>query len=75
MASKDTYLVVFKDGISEADQKKHAAEIEKAGGKVHKHFGDVLTGFSAQIPESYLKNLQGNDSIAYIEPDQEVRIQ
>ena len=29
----------------------------------------VLNGFAAEIPDSFLGNLQGNDLVDYIEPD------
>ncbi|GBE81188.1 Serine proteinase inhibitor IA-2 [Sparassis crispa] len=71
------YIVVFKDHVSDSKINNVAADITTNGGVVGKKFESLLKGFSAEIPEGYLtqlQSLQGGD-IDYIEPDGPVHTQ
>ncbi|KAI0355655.1 protease propeptide/inhibitor [Trametes cingulata] len=71
------YIVVFKDHVPQSEIDKYANEVNQNGGNVGQRYDNVLKGFSATIPESYLQRLQSfQDSIIdYIEPDSIVTTQ
>ncbi|KAJ3536093.1 hypothetical protein NM688_g6881 [Phlebia brevispora] len=53
------YIVVFKKDVSQEEIDKYAEEVNANGGAVkHKYSGATLKGFSAQIPDSFLSQLQ-----------------
>ncbi|KAI0363334.1 hypothetical protein BV20DRAFT_150320 [Pilatotrama ljubarskyi] len=52
------YIVVFKDHVSPSEVEKYANEVNANGGNVEQRYDNVLKGFSATIPESFLMRLQ-----------------
>ncbi|KAK9895927.1 hypothetical protein P389DRAFT_196043 [Cystobasidium minutum MCA 4210] len=74
MPSK-SFIVCLKDDSTEEDYKKQVDAIKAKGGTVDKHFGDVMKGFSATIPEDHVSTLEQDPCIQFIEPDSEVKIQ
>ncbi|KAI0769792.1 hypothetical protein BD413DRAFT_613804 [Trametes elegans] len=75
--SSETFIVVFKDGVSQAEIDKFANDVNENGGQVKNRYDSVLRGFSAAIPESFLLRLQSfqGSVIDYIEPDSTVTTQ
>ncbi|KAH9992586.1 protease propeptide/inhibitor [Russula vinacea] len=73
------YIVVFKKTASQEVIDKHANEVIQNGGTVKDKYS-ILKGFSAEIPDAVLfqlqNGLQSSDSqIDYIEPDSVARTQ
>jgi len=62
------FIVVFKDTATKEQIHKCAQDVDQNGGKVRDHF-DLLNGFSATIPTSFLNQLWGFEGVDYIEPD------
>ncbi|KZT72196.1 hypothetical protein DAEQUDRAFT_763305 [Daedalea quercina L-15889] len=69
------YIVVFKEHATQEQVDRYAQDVSANGGHIEQRFGSLLNGFSATIPESYLTQLQGENLIDYIEPDQIVTTQ
>jgi len=69
MSSHPSFIVVFKDGVTQDQVQKYADSLHSNGGTVTHRYGAVLNGFAANIPESFFKSLQGDDLIKYIEPN------
>ncbi|KAG9023076.1 hypothetical protein FS837_006013 [Tulasnella sp. UAMH 9824] len=72
--SNSSYIVVFKDNATQEQIDTYAGRVGKEGGEVTNRYDSVFKGFAAKIPESLLQNLQGDDIIRYIEPDQVITI-
>ncbi|KIP05112.1 hypothetical protein PHLGIDRAFT_19800 [Phlebiopsis gigantea 11061_1 CR5-6] len=76
MAGK--YIVVFKKTATPDLVNKYADEVDANGGLVKDRWASgAMKGFSAEIPDSFLTQLQSlqGDIIDYIEPDGTVTIQ
>jgi len=69
-----SFIVVFKDGVTKDQVKKYADDVNSKGGSVTQQW-DIINGFAANIPESFLSSLQGDDCIKYIEPNGKVTTQ
>jgi len=75
MSSNPSFIVVFKDGVRKEQVDKYVDDLHSNGGAVTHRYTAVLNGFAANIPETFLKNLQGDDLIKYIEPNGQVTTQ
>lgn len=68
----DRYIVVLKDG---ADAPGLAGQAVGAhGGNLHFVYEHALNGFAATLPQAAVQALRSNPQVAYIEPDQRVRV-
>lgn len=63
------YIVVFKKSASKDQIQKYKDDLATNGGTVTHDYGSTLNGFAAEIPDSFVSQLQPNDVIDYIEPD------
>jgi len=63
------YTIVFKNEVSEESVMKYMDDIVDAGGRLTQSYDSFLNGFCAAIPEPYLKQLNKNTDIDYIEPE------
>ncbi|KAG8902878.1 hypothetical protein FRB99_004006 [Tulasnella sp. 403] len=77
MTSKtpNNFIVVFKDHATHQQIDEYCDRVNNTGGQVKHRYKDILKGFSAKMELHHLQSLQGDDIIAYVEPDQEVSIQ
>jgi len=75
MSSHPSFIVVFKDGVTDEQIKQRIDDVKSNGGAVTHQYSTVLKGFTANIPESYFGNLQRDDIIKYIEPNSVVTTQ
>ncbi|TRM69802.1 hypothetical protein BD626DRAFT_475341 [Schizophyllum amplum] len=75
--SADKYIVVFKQGVSQEQIKKHADQVNQNGGEVTQVYDTIMNGFSAKISPEHLQSLNSfvGDEIDYIEPDGKVTTQ
>ncbi|GLB37106.1 putative proteinase A inhibitor 1 [Lyophyllum shimeji] len=63
------YIVVFKEHATQDQIDEYANKVNTSGGSVTNRYDNVLKGFAAAIPDTFLQSLQGEDIIDYIEPD------
>jgi len=63
------YIVVFKKDVPKSVVNKHADDVNAGGGTVGHRYDTVLNGFSASIPDDYLRTLSANEHVDSIEPD------
>jgi len=68
MSDKPSFIVVFRDGVTQEQIKEYINEVNENGGKVT-HEYEALNGFAANLPESFLHNFKSNDLIKYVEPN------
>jgi subtilisin family serine protease len=67
------YVVVFRDAV--ADPPGLARELVRAhGGSLLFTYSSAIKGFAARLPESAARALARNPLVAYVEPDQEFRV-
>ncbi|KAF9529654.1 serine proteinase inhibitor IA-1 [Crepidotus variabilis] len=75
MPEHPKFIVVFKDGVTKDQISDYVTKLTDNGGKVKDNWftqdKPILNGFSAAIPENYLRSFKSfsGDSIASIEPD------
>ncbi|MFC4066397.1 S8 family peptidase [Actinoplanes subglobosus] len=67
-AIEGSYIVVLKDGASEAGLTK------SYGGAVKRGFGKALNGYEATLTETQAKRLAANSKVAYVEQNQIIRL-
>ncbi|KAF8638416.1 hypothetical protein AX17_002223 [Amanita inopinata Kibby_2008] len=67
--SEGRFIVVFKPHVSVEQIEEYVHQVNNNGGQVQHRYDTVLNGFSATLPDSFAKSLEGNDLIDYIEPD------
>src|SRR4051812_17282970 len=67
------YIVVFKDGVKdpESTAKKLAARHK---GKLRHSYRAALKGMAVELPDSAVAALRGEPEVAYIEPNQVIRL-
>lgn len=74
--SNKPMIVAFKDDASKDDIDAQLKDIESKGGKLVKHFaGDVIKGFSAEIPSDHVSTLEQHPAVQFVEPDSEIKTQ
>jgi hypothetical protein len=69
----DHYIVVFRDGVTDAPglaRKLVAAH----GGELHHTYQTVFGGFAAELPPAAVQQLRSHPAVAYVEPDQVMTI-
>ncbi|KAF9478601.1 protease propeptide/inhibitor [Pholiota conissans] len=71
----EKYIVVFKDNATPLQVQQYANDIIAHGGRIFNRYTNILNGFSATIPASFLASLKASHIIEYIEPDGIVTIQ
>ncbi len=81
----NSYIVVFKDGLSQVDQllpgvireqrmkRDSAALTQRYGGAVDRVFHTALRGFSARMSSDQAKAMSSDPSVSYVEEDFVVR--
>ena len=67
------YIVVFRDGV--ADPVGLSSQLVRAkGGTLHFTYASALKGFAASLSDVAARELAQNPLVAYVEPEQEFRI-
>ena len=65
----DSYIIVFKDDVTNIDDEINQAS-KKYGLNIKFKYKNAIKGFSAKLPAGALNGLMNNPNIAYIEQDQ-----
>ncbi|KAF8977394.1 hypothetical protein BGZ46_007419 [Entomortierella lignicola] len=67
------FIVVFKKGSPQSEIDAAEKRVESDGGKVTQRYKSSILGFAAEVPDSLVNTLEGNEHVEYVEPDTEVR--
>src|SRR5207302_3280145 len=74
------YIVVFKDtvadpvGVALSRVGPAQAGVNAPGGTLLHTYSNALKGFAARLPDAAVATLRQDPRVAYVEPDQEVRV-
>jgi subtilisin family serine protease len=66
---KDQYIVVLKDGATQADAERTKKQARDAGGDVKHEYDSALKGFSAKLTPKALAALRQDTDVAFVEAD------
>jgi aqualysin 1 len=66
---QDRYIVVLKDGVSQASERVAGDQARRLGLEVSQTYRHALKGYAARIPAERLDDVRADPSVAYVEPD------
>jgi len=70
---QDRYIVVLKDGVSQASERVAGDQARRLGLEVSQTYRRALKGYAARIPAERLDDVRADPSVAYVEPDKLVK--
>jgi subtilisin family serine protease len=70
---QDRYIVVLKDGVSQASERVAEDQTRRLGLEVRQTYRYALKGYAARIPAERLDEVRADPSVAYVEPDKVVK--
>jgi len=70
---QDRYIVVLKDGVSQASERVAGDQARRLGLEVSQTYRHALKGYAARIPDERLDDVRADPRVAYVEPDKLVK--